>query len=402
MLKGKRITLGITGGIAAYKACDITREFVKNGASVKVIMTENACRFITPLTLRHLSGQSVITGMFDEPSETEIKHITLNKETDVLLVAPATANIIGKFANGIADDFLSTFYLSYRGNVIIAPAMNTKMYEHPAAQSNINSLKKLGVLFIEPESGSLACGDIGTGRLAEVTKITEITCRVLLKKNDFKGKTVLVTAGPTKEYIDPFRFISNPSSGRMGYAIAQKALERGADVTLVTGPVSIPSPAGIKVVNVTTAEEMKDEVLKRAKKSSVIIKAAAVSDFSPKKKFSEKIKKNDNELNISLKKNTDILKEIGKMKKAGQVIVGFSAESNKLLKNSIKKLAEKNCDLIVANDITMEGAGFQSENNIVTLIGKNKKPENIKQLPKAEIADIILDRVLKIILKKQI
>ncbi|RMF95510.1 MAG: bifunctional phosphopantothenoylcysteine decarboxylase/phosphopantothenate--cysteine ligase CoaBC [Candidatus Schekmanbacteria bacterium] len=394
MLKGKKITLGVTGGIAAYKACEITREFIKKGAEVKVIMTENACRFITPLTLRYLSGKDVITGMFDEPSETEIKHIALNKETDLLLVAPATANIIGKFANGIADDFLSTFFLSYDGKVVIAPSMNTKMYNHPTTQSNIESLKKLGIIVIPPESGELACGEIGTGRLANVNDIVEKVCNILLKKKDLKGEKILVTAGPTREYIDPFRFISNPSSGKMGYAIAEKAKERGADVTLISGPVSIPVPEDIEIVNITSAEEMKREVLKRAKKSSIIIKAAAVSDFSPEIKSSKKIKKENAKTVLSLKKNPDILKELGKIKKENQILVGFSAETENLIKNASKKLKEKNCDLIVANDIGKKGAGFQSDTNIVTLLAKNKKPEEINCRPKYEIADIILDKIL--------
>ncbi|MBI5374943.1 MAG: bifunctional phosphopantothenoylcysteine decarboxylase/phosphopantothenate--cysteine ligase CoaBC [Candidatus Schekmanbacteria bacterium] len=396
MLAGKKITIGITGGIAAYKSCEIVRELKKKNASVTVIMTANAQQFVTPLTFRYLSGEKVITGMFDEPSDIDIKHISLSKETDLLLVAPATANIIAKFSGGICDDFLSTFFISYTGKVLIAPAMNTAMFNHNITQSNIKKLSLLGVRFIDPASGSLACGDEGIGRLADVEQIISAACNELLKKKDLTDEKILVTAGPTREYLDPFRFISNPSSGKMGYAIAAAAERRGADVTLITGPTNLQDPSGIKTIHVGSAEEMRKEVLKKFKSSTITIKAAAVSDFSPEEKVPEKIKKDGNSnFNLKLKLNPDILKEICKSKSKDQIVVGFSAESSNLIKNSMKKMKDKGCDLIVANDITKKGSGFETATNIVTIIDSKGAITQLPELPKEEVADLILDKVIQ-------
>ena len=293
MLKGKKIVLGVTGGIAAYKACEIARELRKAGASITAIMTKNACQFITPLTLQTLTGNRVITEMFTLPSEFDVYHITLSKQADLLLVAPATANIIAKFANGIADDFLSTFYLAFKGKILIAPAMNTNMYLHPATKENIKKLSSLGVNFIEPATGELACGDEGIGKLAEVTTIIQKVKETLIQKLDLQGEKILITAGATREAIDPVRFITNYSSGKMGYALANVALKRGAEVTLISGPTTLPSPSGVKLINVESASQMREAVLKNLPKSTIVIKAAAVSDFKPRKKSQTKIKKEE-------------------------------------------------------------------------------------------------------------
>src|SRR3972149_7233158 len=295
MLKGKNIVLGITGGIAAYKACEIVRELRKAGVSVTAIMTKNACEFITPLTLQTLTKSGVISSQFDLPSEFDVCHINLAKETDLLLVVPATANIIAKFASGIADDFLSTFYLAFRGKIVIAPAMNSNMYLHHTTKENIKKLSSLGVEFIEPQTGELACGDEGIGKLAEVSLIIEKVKKTLLQKSDLKGEKILITAGGTQEAIDPVRYITNRSSGKMGYALAKVALARGADVILVSAPTNLPSPAGAKIINVLSASQMKEAVLKNLPESTIIIKAAAVSDFKPKKESYAKIKKDGKE-----------------------------------------------------------------------------------------------------------
>ena len=396
MLNGKHIVLGITGGIAAFKSCEIVRELKKAGARVTAIMTKNACQFITPLTLQTLTGNRVITDMFATPSEFDVYHITLSKEADLLLVAPATANIIAKFANGIADDFLSTFYLAYKGKIFIAPAMNTNMYLHPANKINMEKLSSLGVNFIEPATGELACGDEGVGKLAEVSLIIEKVKKILLQKLDLKGEKILITAGGTQEAIDPVRYITNRSSGKMGYALAKMALARGADVTLVSAPTSLPFPPGAKMINVQSASQMREEVLKNLPESTIIIKAAAVSDFKLKKESYAKIKKDEKEsVTLELEKTPDILLEAGK-KKGNRLLVGFAAETGNLVKNAQKKLKEKNCDLIVANDVTQLGAGFVSDTNIVTLIDRKGKVEKLPKLTKEEVAEKIFDKILKL------
>ena len=396
MLKGKNIVLGITGGIAAYKACEIVRELRKAGVSVTAIMTKNACEFITPLTLQTLTKNGVISGQFDLPSEFDVCHINLAKETDLLLVVPATANIIAKFASGIADDFLSTFYLAFRGKILIAPAMNSNMYLHHTTKENIKKLSSLGVEFIEPQTGELACGDEGIGKLAEVSLIIEKVKKTLLQKSDLKGEKILITAGGTQEAIDPVRYITNRSSGKMGYALAKVALARGADVTLVSAPTGIPFPPGAKIINVLSASQMREAVLKNLPESTMIIKAAAVSDFKPQKESYAKIKKDEKEsVTLKLEKTPDILLEVGK-KKGKRILVGFAAETENLIKNAQKKLKEKNCDLIVANDVTQNGAGFNSDTNIVKLIDRNGKIKDLPKLSKEEVAEKIFDRILNL------
>jgi len=396
MLKGKKIVLGITGGIAAYKACEIARELRKAEASVTAIMTKNACQFITPLTFQTLTGNRVITEMFTLPSEFDVHHITLSKQADLLLVAPATANIIAKFANGIADDFLSTFYLAFKGKILIAPAMNTNMYLHPATKENIKKLSSLGVNFIEPATGELACGDEGIGKLADVATIIQKVKEVLTQKLDLQGEKILITAGATREAIDPVRYITNYSSGKMGYALANVALKRGAEVTLISGSTNLPSPSGVKLINVESALQMREAVLKNLQKSTIIIKAAAVSDFRPRKKSQTKIKKEEmKSFTLELEKTPDILLEVGK-KKNNKFLVGFAAETEELVKNAQVKLKDKNCDLIVANDVTQDGAGFDSDTNIVKLIDRKGKVEDLPKLSKEEIAERIFDRILQL------
>ena len=396
MLNGKKITLGISGGIAAYKACETARELRRAGASVTAIMTKNACEFITPLTLQTLTKNRVITEQFDIPSEFDVYHITLAKETDLLLVAPATANIIAKFASGIADDFLSTFYLAFKGKILIAPAMNSNMYLHQTTKENINKLSSLGVEFVEPQTGDLACGGEGIGRLAEVSIILQRIEDALTKKLDLKGEHILITAGGTREAIDPVRYITNRSSGKMGYALARVALARGANVTLVSTPTNLPCPSGTKLISVESASQMRDAVLKNLQKSTIIIKAAAVSDFKPKKESYAKIKKNDKEsVILELEKTPDILREVGK-KKGNRLLAGFAAETENLIKNAQKKLKEKNCDLIVANDVTQLGAGFNSDTNIVKIIDRKGEIENLQKLSKEDVAERIFDRILQL------
>ena len=396
MLNGKKITLGITGGIAAYKACEIVRELKKEGASVTAIMTKNSCKFITPLTLQTLTKNRVITEQYDLPSEFDVSHISLGKETDLLLIAPATANIIAKFASGIADDFLSTFYLAFKGKTLIAPAMNSNMYLHPTTKENIKKLSSLGVEFIEPQTGDLACGDEGIGRLAAVSIIIQKIKEALTQRLDLKNEKILITAGGTHEAIDPVRYITNRSSGKMGYALARVALARGADVILVSAPTNLPSPAGSKIINVLSASQMREAVLKNLPESTIIIKAAAVSDFKPKKESYAKIKKDGKEpITLELEKTPDILHEVGK-KKGKRLLVGFAAETENLIKNAQKKLKEKNCDLIVANDVTQNEAGFNSDTNIVKLIDRNGKIKDLPKLSKEVVAEKIFDKIINL------
>ena len=396
MLNGKKIVLGITGGVAAYKACEIVREFKKARASVTAIMTRNACEFITPLTLQTLTGNRVITEMFKLPSEFDVYHISLAKETDLLIVAPATANIIAKFANGIADDFLSTFYLAFQGKVLIAPAMNTYMYLHKTTRENIEKLSSHGVNFIEPGRGELACGEEGIGRLADVPAIVQKADRILNQKSDLRGENVLITAGATREAIDPVRYITNYSSGKMGYSLARVALSRGADVTLISAPTNLQCPVGVKLISLESALQMRDAVMKNLAKATIIIKTAAVSDFRPTKRLKSKIKKEENSsLILELVKNPDILLEVGK-KKNNKFLVGFAAETEDLVKNAQRKLKEKNCDLIVANDVTLDGAGFDSDTNIVKLIDRKGRIEELPKLSKEEVAEKIFDKIVKL------
>lgn len=371
----KCVVLGVTGGIAAYKALDIVSALVKKDIDVKVIMTKAATEFVTPLSFQSLSKNQVIVNMFEEPKSWEIQHISLAHSADLMLVAPATANIIGKVANGIADDMLSTTIMATKAPVIFALAMNTNMYENKIVQHNIEKLKKFNYEFIEPDSGRLACGDVGKGKLAKTDLITNMILTKLYDKKDMVGKKVVVTAGPTISPIDPVRFITNKSSGKMGYAIAEEARDRGADVTLISGPTELKKPIDIENISVETNEEMYNAVLSRFYEADIIIKAAAVADYKPKKYSHEKIKKTDDNLNIEFIKDKDILKELGEIKEK-QILVGFAAESNELLLNAKEKLKRKNLDYIVANDITSRDTGFKSDFNKVYILKKdNEIPE---------------------------
>ncbi|MCR4430107.1 MAG: bifunctional phosphopantothenoylcysteine decarboxylase/phosphopantothenate--cysteine ligase CoaBC [Tepidanaerobacteraceae bacterium] len=394
MLKNKFVVLGVTGSIAAYKSADLVRLLKKRGARVQVIMTKSACKFVKPLTFQVLSQNPVITDMFREPYRWEVEHVALADSADIILVAPATANIIAKIAAGIADDILTATILATRAKVVIAPAMNVHMYENPITQKNIEYLKGLGIKVLEPEEGPLACGYTGRGRFPAAEDIINILEELVGKAQDLKGRTFLITAGPTREPIDPIRYISNHSSGKMGYSLAHKAIIRGARVILVSGPTNITPPAGLyKFVPVETAIQMEKAVLENFNQADVVIKAAAVADYRPKKFNPEKIKKKDDEMIVELVKNPDILQELGK-KKQNQVLVGFAAETDKPEKNALEKLKRKNLDFIVLNDVTQEGAGFGSDTNIVKIIYKDGRSEALPRMLKEDVADDILDRVL--------
>uniref|UniRef100_A0A7C5Z9V2 Coenzyme A biosynthesis bifunctional protein CoaBC n=1 Tax=Caldicellulosiruptor owensensis TaxID=55205 RepID=A0A7C5Z9V2_9FIRM len=397
-LRNKNILIGVCGGIAAYKVCELIRLLKKNGANVKVIMTKNAQKFITPLTLQTLSQNKVYTDTFESEYSYDIEHISLTTWADILVVVPATANIIGKFANGIADDLLTTTFLAFDKPVLIVPAMNSNMFENAIVQQNIQKLKLVGINFVEPESGFLACGVYGKGRYPENQKIL-IEIEKLLCSQDLAGKKVLITAGPTREYLDPIRFISNRSSGKMGYALAEEAYKRGAQVTVISGPVNINAYADIEIIHVQTAFQMYQKVKDIYMQYDILIFSAAVADYRPKTTNEHKIKKeNKDELAIELVKNPDILKFVGENKRPGQIIVGFSAETENVLENSQKKLEVKNADLIVANNVLEEGAGFDVDTNIVTLISK-EKVENLPKMSKSEVAERIFDHVLTYLCK---
>ena len=395
MLEGKKIVLGVTGGIAAYKACELVSRLRKLNADVHVIMTDSAVKFVTPLTFQSLSMNQVANDMFKGPRYWEIEHISLAKLADVLVIAPATANIIGKLAVGIADDMLSTTVMATRAQVIIAPAMNTNMYENPVLQRNIKQLKKQGYIFVEPEEGRLACGDVGRGKMADPSVIEGAIIDVLKPKQDMVGKTVLVTAGPTREAIDPVRFISNNSTGKMGYAIAEKAAKRGARVFLVSGPVNLETPIGVTRFDVVSAKEMYNKVMELFPESDIVVKAAAVADYAPLTAYSQKVKKSDRELELKLVKNPDILYELGKIK-GDKIIVGFAMETEKLVENASEKVGKKNLDFIAANDLNEAGAGFAADTNAVKLIDREGNIESIPLKSKLEVADIILDRIIDI------
>ncbi len=398
-LEGKNVVLGVTGGIAAYKAVQVVSDLKKLGASVDVIQTEHSCRFVAPLSFQSLSGRPVVIDMFKEPVSWEIKHISLARKADVFLVAPATANFIGKYANGIADDMLTTTVLATKAPVIIAPAMNTVMWNHPAVQNNIEILKKRGVKLTGPDSGLLACGEKGSGRMAEPDEITKSVVDVLTKKQDMKGLKVLVTAGPAQESIDPVRFISNRSSGKMGYAIALEALSRGAFVTLVTGKTSVEKPKADKIFNFLTTEDLYDIMMREAPENDVVIQAAAPADFKIKEYSEQKIKKQGKkEISLTFVPTEDVAKAVGEKKKNGQVLIGFAAETENGVENAKSKLLKKNLDFIVMNDVTQDNAGFQSDGNIVSIIGKDSA-ENFPLMSKRDVAGIIIDKALDIINK---
>lgn len=394
--QGKNVVLGVTGGIAAYKACEICSRLRKAGAQVYVIMTKNACEFVSPLTFETLSNHPVVTDTFKRPDTWEVEHIALAKRADVFVIAPATANIMAKMAHGIADDMLSTTVLATRAPVLIAPAMNTGMWENIATRENVQTLLNRGVHFVGPEGGFLACGDSGAGRMSEPKDICDAIEGLLNPRHDLEGLSVLVTAGPTQEKLDPVRYITNRSSGKMGYAIAEAAAARGADVTLVTGPTDLPVPRGVKGVAIRSTQDLFDEMIARCEHAQVIIQAAAPADFTPACVADQKIKKQgDGDLVITLRQTPDVAAAVGQRKKQGQTLVGFAAETNDVLKNAQGKLQKKNLDMIVANDVTAPGAGFDVDTNIVTFV----TAEGMETLPcmqKRQVADELLDRVMKL------
>ena len=392
-LQGKKVLLGVCGGIAAYKALELVSLLKKSGAEVKVIMTKSAVEFVTPLSFQSLSQNPVCVNMFDEPKAWEIQHISLAKWADIAVVVPATANIIGKLACGIADDMLSTTLMACTAPILIAPAMNTAMYQNVAVQQNLKTLKERGVYTVGPVCGRLACGDTGSGKLESPEKIFEkIFEIVLFKDKDFAGKSVLVTAGGTIEKIDPVRFITNHSSGRMGIAIAKAAAFRGAEVTLVYGKCEATLPENVNCVSVMSADEMYDSVLENAKTADIVIKAAAVADYKPKQIAENKIKKGGMDC-IELAPNRDILSELGRLYGGKKTLVGFCMETENLIENAQRKLKNKNLDMIVANSLTEKGAGFKGETNIVTIISKDGSCEKTELCSKFDIANIILDRI---------
>lgn len=392
-LKNKTILLGISGGIAAYKSAALTSMLVKSGAEVRVIMTEHATNFINPITFETLTGHKCITDTFDRNFEFKVEHVSLAQKADAIIIAPATANIIAKIAHGLADDMLTTTFLASKAPKIIAPAMNTGMYENPITQENLVLLEKYGMQVITPANGYLACGDIGAGKMPEPETLYEHILQCCACEKDMKGMKVLITAGPTQEPIDPVRYITNHSSGRMGYAIARACMLRGADVTLVSGKTFLSPPISTTVIPVVTAKDMYEAVTSHYKDMDIIIKAAAVADYRPTKISNEKVKKSDKELSIPLERTDDILQYLGRHKKAGQFLCGFSMETENMLENSKNKLLKKNLDMIVANNLKIQGAGFETDTNIVTII----TPDNITELPLMEKEDVafhILDKIL--------
>lgn len=390
MKNSKCVVIGVTGGIAVYKALDIVSSLRKNDIETRVIMTDSAKEFVSPITFQAISQNIVTTNMFEEPKAWEIQHISLAKKADLFLVAPATANIIGKIANGIADDMLSTTIMATKAKVIFAPAMNTNMYTNPIVQQNIEKLKKLGFQFIEPDSGRLACGDVGAGKLPKPEVIVEKVLSELYDKKDLTGKNVLISAGPTKAPIDPVRFITNRSTGKMGYEIAREARDRGANVTLVSGPTNEVLPLGIKVINIETNEEMYNEFLKYYDNADIVIKAAAVADYKVKEYSTQKIKKKSDNLEIVFERDRDILMTLGQKKK-NQILVGFAAESENLIESAKSKIQRKNLDYIVANDISSKDTGFASNDNKVTIISKDGGMFSLEKMSKKRVARHLFD-----------
>lgn len=393
MLKDKTILLGVTGGIAAYKSASLASRLVKAGAEVRVIMTEHATNFINPITFETLTGHKCITDTFDRNFEFQVEHVSLAKKADVIMVAPATANVIAKLAHGLADDMLTTTILASHAPKLIAPAMNTGMYENPVTQDNLALLKKYGMEVIEPAAGHLACGDEGKGKMPEPEILYEHILRSCACKQDMKGLKVLVTAGPTQEAVDPVRFLTNHSSGRMGYSIAKACMLRGADVTLVTGRTALTPPLFVDVVPVVSAKDMYDAVISRSNEMDIIIKAAAVADYRPVHVAEEKVKKSDSSFSLELERTDDILKYLGEHKKSGQFLCGFSMETENMLENSRKKLEKKHLDMIAANNLNVPGAGFETTTNIITII----TPDSVKELElmsKDDAAFRLLDDIL--------
>ena len=397
MLKDKNILLGVTGGIAAYKIANLASMLKKQGANVKVIMTENACQFITPMTFETLTAQKVYTDTFDRNFEFKVDHIELGKWADVFLIAPATANVIGKLANGIADDMLTTTALAMRCPILVSPAMNTAMFENKVVKHNIMKLRTYGMDIIMPASGHLACGDTGAGKMPEPEMLLEYIKRGVYKKKDLVGKKVCVSAGPTREAIDPVRYISNNSTGKMGVEIAKMAAYRGAKVSLIVGPSNVFVPDFINRIDIKSAEDMYDEIMKISDPQDIIIKAAAVADYTPANYSDEKIKKKDGDLSIELSRTKDILKELGERKENNpkkQFICGFSMETENMEENSKNKLAKKNADMIVANNVKVDGAGFGTDTNVVTIFTKDNEIR-LDKLSKTEVAEKIFDEIVR-------
>ncbi len=397
MLKGKHVVLGVTGGIAAYKACEVVSRLRKLGADVDVIMTENATKLVAPLTFETLSRRPVTIDTFERAESWDVKHISLAQKADVMLVAPATANLMAKLAHGIADDMLTTTLLATKAPVLLAPAMNTGMWTAQATQENLRTLKGRGVLTVGPDSGLLACGDTGAGRMSEPAQIVEAVTAVLHPKRDMEGLKVLVTAGPTVERIDPVRYLTNDSSGKMGYALAQAARARGAQVTLLSGPVRLAAPEGVEITPVSSTQSLYDAMLARCGDQDIVVQAAAPADYRAERVAEQKIKKQDGGgLVLRLVENPDVARAVGERKKPGQVLVGFAAETQNVLENAQKKLASKNLDMIVANDVTADGAGFATDTNIVTLVTKHaQKP--LEKMSKREVAERIWDEAVSLL-----
>ena len=393
MLKGKTVVLGVTGSIAAYKIASLASMLVKKHASVYVIMTKNATNFINPITFETLTGHKCLVDTFDRNFEFSVEHVSLAKQADVVMVDPASANIIGKLANGIADDMLTTTLLACKCPLLLSPAMNTAMYENSIVQENLSKLKAHGYEIIEPASGYLACGDTGKGKMVEPEVLYQYIEKEIAKDKDLLGKNILVTAGPTEESIDPVRYITNHSSGKMGYAIAKQAMLRGANVTLVSGHTALTPPLNVNYVRITTAKEMYEAVTKVSDEQDIIIKAAAVADYRPKFIADEKVKKKDGELNIELERTDDILAYLGSHKRDGQFLCGFSMETENMIGNSRAKLQKKSLDMIAANNLKVEGAGFQGDTNVLTLITKDEEIA-LPLMSKEEAADRILDKII--------
>jgi phosphopantothenoylcysteine decarboxylase/phosphopantothenate--cysteine ligase len=395
------IALGVGGGIAAYKAAELARALMSRGFTVNVIMTSAAEQFIRPLSFAALTGRKVITNLFsalsaEDTLSSAIEHIRVAQENDVLLVAPATADLLAKFANGLADDFLSTTYLAFTGRVVLAPAMNTNMWNHPATKANLRILRERGHVIVDPDDGALACGMVGPGRLAEPDAIAEVIANSATAKRDLEGETVLITAGPTQEPLDAVRYLSNRSSGKMGYAIAEQAAERGAKVILISGPVSLPAPANVNnVIHVQTAAQMFDAVMKYLEESTIIIKAAAVADYHRADAPQYKLKKTAARMSIELDPTVDILAELGR-KKGDRLLIGFAAETENLIGEARRKLESKNCDMVVANLVSKEGIGFDSNENEVVLVTRNSDPTSVPRAPKKTIAARILDETMRL------
>jgi phosphopantothenoylcysteine decarboxylase / phosphopantothenate---cysteine ligase len=394
------VALGVGGGIAAYKSAELARALMERGMRVQVIMTDAAREFITPLTFASLTGRKVITGLFssESPEETlssAVEHIAVAQDNEILVIAPATADLLARLAHGLADDFLSTMYLAFTGRVVLAPAMNNNMWMHPATQENLALLRKRGHTIIEPEEGLLACGTTGPGRLAEPERIADAVAALSFHARDLEGETVLITAGPTQEPLDPVRYISNRSSGKMGYALADAAAQRGARVTLVSGPVHIPEPRGVRVVHVRTAREMHDAVLEHLPEAGIIVKSAAVADYHLSQVPRNKVKKTAMRMSLDLDPTPDILAELGK-KKGDRLLIGFAAETENLIASARQKLESKNCDMVVGNLVNQEATGFESDENEVVLVLRTGETIPLSRAPKREIADRIFDQVLKL------